>query len=382
MVGAAGKGAPVMGTTSYAVNDAMAVKLWSRVLDHEALKYTDIAPLIGDDENSIIHRQDALSKGPGDQITFAIVMQLSQLGFSENQLAEGNGETLTTYSDALVINELMAVVGVKSRRTIDQQRVPWDLRNVAKGRLADWYRKRYSVAFFNQVCGYTPATDVRLTGLNAVIAASATRIIRQSAKASDDLLLVGDTFTLDMIDKAKEMAITATPQIRPVRFKGASSRRGGRSDFNNTLEDMYVAYLHPYQITALRRNTSTGQWLDLQKAASMGRNDTGNKIFSGAIGIYNGVIMRSSIDVTPGVSAVDGSSVANVRRAVLLGGQAAMMGFGRDNGPEKLTWNEELFDHKRRLEISALTIHGLKKTSYNSVDYGVVVMSSYAAAAA
>lgn len=371
-----------MGTTSYAVNDAMAVKLWSRVLDHEALKYTDIAPLIGDDENSIIHRQDALSKGPGDQITYAIVMQLSQLGFSENQLAEGNGETLTTYSDALVINELMAVVGVKSRRTIDQQRVPWDLRNIAKGRLADWYRKRYSVAFFNQVCGYTPATDVRLTGLNAVIAASATRIIRQSARASDDLLLVGDTFTLDMIDKAKETAITATPQIRPVRFKGTSSRRGGRSDFNNTLEDMYVAYLHPYQITALRRNTSTGQWLDLQKAASMGRSETGNKIFSGAIGIYNGVIMRSSIDVTPGVSAVDGSSVANVRRAVLLGGQAAMMGFGRDNGPEKLTWNEELFDHKRRLEISALTIHGLKKTSYNSVDYGVIVMSSYAAAAA
>jgi hypothetical protein len=38
-----------------------------------------------------------------------------------------------------------------------------------------------------------------------------------------------------------------------------------------------------------------------------------------------------------------------------------------------MTWNEELFDHKRRLEISALTIHGLKKTRYNSVDYGTVV---------
>jgi N4-gp56 family major capsid protein len=369
-----------MGTTSYPVNDAMAVKLWSRVLDHEALKYTDIAPLIGDDENSIIHRQDALSKGPGDQITYAIVMQLTQLGFSENQLAEGNGETLTTYSDALLINELMAVVGVKSRRTIDQQRVPWDLRNTAKGRLGDWYRKRYSVAFFNQVCGYTPATDVRLTGLNAVIAASATRVIRQSSRASDDLLLVGDTFTLDLIDKAKELAITASPQIRPVKFKGKSSRRNGRSDFNNTLEDMYVVYLHPWQITALRRNTSTGQWLDLQKAASMGR-DTGNAIFSGALGIYNACILRSSIDVTNGVSAT-GTDVATVKRAVLLGAQAAMMGFGRDNGPEKLTWNEELFDHKRRLEISALTIHGMKKTSYNSVDYGVVVMSSYAAAAA
>lgn len=366
-----------MGTTSYPVNDAMAVKLWSRVLDHEALKFTDIAPLIGDDENSIIHRQDALSKGPGDQITYAIVMQLSQLGFSENQLAEGNGETLTTYSDALVINELMAVVGVKSRRTIDQQRVPWDLRNTAKGRLGDWYRKRYSTAFFNQVCGYTPAVDVRLTGLNAVIAPSATRIIRQSARASDDLLVVGDTFTLDMIDKAKELAITATPQIRPVRFKGAG--RQGRRDFNHTLEDQFVVYIHPWQVTALRRNTSTGQWQDLAKYAAMGSRETGNKIYSGAVGVYNSCIIRSSIDVTNGVSAA-GADVPTVKRAVLLGGQAAMMGFGRDNGPEKLTWNEELFDHKRRLEISALTIHGLKKTQYNSVDYGVVVMSSYAAA--
>jgi N4-gp56 family major capsid protein len=369
-----------MATTNFPVNDAMAVKLWSRVLDHEALKYTAIAPLIGDDENSIIHMQDALSKGPGDSITYAIVMQLSQLGFSENQLAEGNGEALTTYSDTLVINELMAVAGVKSRRTIDQQRVPWDLRNTAKGRLGDWYAKRYSTAFFNQVCGYTPATDVRLTGLNAVTAPSSTRIIRQSNRASDDLLVAGDTFTLDLIDKAKEMAITATPQIRPVKIKGRSERGNGRSDFNNTLEDMYVLYMHPYQVTAMRRNTSTGQFLDLQKAASMGREETGNKIFSGAIGMYNGVIMRSAIDVTDGVSAA-GADVSTVRRAVLLGGQAAMMGFGRDNGPNKITWNEELFDHKRRLEISALTIHGIKKTRYNSVDYGTVVISTYAAAA-
>jgi len=70
--------------------------------------------------------------------------------------------------------------------------------------------------------------------------------------------------------------------------------------------------------------------------------------------------------------------VPTVRRAVFLGGQAAMLGFGRDNGPQKITWNEELFDHKRRLEISALTIHGLKKTRYNNIDYGTIVMATYA----
>jgi len=50
-------------------------------LRREALKYTAIRPLIGSDENSVIHLQTALSKGPGDQITYAIVMQLAQAGF-------------------------------------------------------------------------------------------------------------------------------------------------------------------------------------------------------------------------------------------------------------------------------------------------------------
>lgn len=372
-------GAP-MGTTSYGVNDALAVKLWSRVLDHEALKYTAIAPLIGEDENSIIHMKNEMQKGAGDQVTYGIVMQLNQAGFSENQVAEGNGETLTTYNDALSINELMAVVGVKSRRTIDQQRVPWDLRNTARARLSDWYAKRYSVAFFNQVCGNTAQTDTRYTGLQAVTAS--TMVVRQSSRASDDLLLAGDTYTLDLIDKAKEKAITATPMVRPVKIKGRDRREGGRSDYNNTLEDMFVVYLHPYQVTAVRKNTSTGQWLDIQKAASMGREETGNMIFSGALGLYNGCILRSAYDIANGISAVDGSSVANVRRSVLLGGQAAMIGFGRDNSPNKMIWNEELFDHKRRLEISAMTIHGLKKTRYNNADYGVVVISTYAVASA
>ena len=370
-----------MAITSFGVNDAMAVKLWSKRLDHEALKYTDIGPLIGDDPDSIIHRKTETQKGPGDQVTYAIRMQLSGAGFSENQLAEGNGESLATYSDKILINELGHVVGVKSEYTIDQQRVPFNLREEAKSGLADWYAKRFSVAFFNQVCGNTLATDTRFTGLNATIAPSATRIIRQSSRASDDLLVAGDTFTINLIDKAKELAITATPKIRPARFAGGSS--GGsmspaRRDFNKTLTDKYVMYLHPYQITDLRANTSTGQWLDLTKAADMGRGEKG-MIYSGAIGEYNGVILRSSFDVTNGISA-GGALVANTYRAVLLGGQACMIAFGQKNSQTKYRWNEEMFDHKRRLEVSAWTIHGLKKTVYNAVDYGTVVVSTYGAA--
>jgi N4-gp56 family major capsid protein len=365
-----------MSITSYGVNDALAIKLWSKKLDHEALKYTDIGPLVGDDANSVIHRKTEMQKGPGDKVTFGIRMQLSGAGFTENQLAEGNGESLTTYNDALTINELGHVVGVKSENTIDAQRVPFSLRAEAKSGLADWWQKRYSVTFFNQVCGYTVQGDTRYTGLQAVLAA--TRIIRQSGRANDESLVAADTFTLDLIDKAKETATTATPKIRPIAVKGAGGG-DGRRDFNATLTDKYIMYLHPYQVTDLRKNTSTGQWLDIQKAAYMGMGATRNPIYSGALGEYNGVILRSAIDVTNGVSSA-GADAPNVKRAVLLGGQACMIGFGQKNAPSKFRWNEELFDHKRRLEVSAWSIWGLKKTQYNGNDYGVVVVATYAVA--
>lgn len=364
-----------MAITNFGVNDALAVKIWSKTLDAEALKFTDIGPLIGDSPNAIIHRKAETSKGPGDQVTYGIRLQLQGAGFTENQLAEGNGEALSIYSDSILINELGHVVSVKNGNTIDVQRVPFDLREEARDGLADWYAGRFSIAFFNQVCGYTPQTDVRFTGLNATIAA--TRIIRQSSRTDDASLISSDTFTVNLIDKAKEAAITATPKIRPVKIGGQDVK--GRRDYNATLTDKYVMYLHPYQITDLRISTSTGQWLDITKAALTGGQITGNGLYTGAIGEYNSVILRTSYNITNGV-ANTGAAVANTYRAVLLGGQACMMAFGQKDAPGKYRWNEELFDHKRRLEVSAWTIHGLKKTKYNSLDYGTIVVSTFAAA--
>jgi N4-gp56 family major capsid protein len=368
------RGAP-MAITSFGVGDALAVKLWSKSLDNEALKFTDVAPLIGDGPNAIIHRKTEMAKGPGDRVTYGIRMQLAGAGFTENQLAEGNAESLSIYTDGLVINELGHNVGVKGKGTIDQQRVPFDLRTEARDGLADWWAKRYSVSFFNQVCGFTLQTDPRFTGLNPVTAPS--RIIRQGSRASDDLLLTTDTFSINLIDKAKEAAITATPKVRPITFRGGRGDNG-RRDFNATLTDKFLMYLHPYQVTDMRTSTSTGQWLDITKAATQG-NGARNPIMTGAIGEYNGVVLRSSYDVTPGISA-GGVVVPNVARAVLLGGQACMIGYGQKDMPGRYRWNEELFDHKRRMEVSAWSIFGLKKTTYNGLDYGVVVVSTYAAA--
>jgi N4-gp56 family major capsid protein len=291
-----------------------------------------------------------------------------------------NGESLAIYSDSLLINELGHVVGVKSENTIDQQRVPFNLREEARDGLRDWWAKRMSVSFFNQVCGYTAQPNTKFTGLQATVAPTSVgnRVIRQSSAAADESLTANDTFTLDLVDKAKEQAISppndangnpTIPRIRPVMIDG---------------EEVYVMYMHDYQVTKMRTNTGSGQWLDIEKAAMQGGLVSKNPIYSGALGKYNGVVFRRAIDLPNGVNSSTGAAITTTRRAVLLGAQAAMIGFGQKNQPAKMRWNEELFDHKRRLEVSAWSIWGLKKTQFSTpagtVDFGTVVVTTYAAA--
>ncbi len=357
-----------MATTSYGVNDAMAVKLWAKMLAHAERDSLEIAPLMGEDANSIIHVKRETSKGQGDQVTFGLRARLTGDGKTENETAEGNGEALSIYSDSVVINELGHVVGVKSENTIDAQRVPFDLRQEAKDGLADWWMDRLSVTFFNQVCGNTVQTNTKYTGLNAARAHTASRRIFAGTASNDQSLTSSDIFTLDLIDQAKEMATVGAQKVRPIRIGG---------------KDKYVVYLHPYQVTSLRTNYSTGQWGDIQKAALAGGESTKNAIYTGALGEYNDCILRSSQDITLGVNSSTGAAVSNTRRAVLLGAQAAVCAYGqKQSGPNKYRWNEELLDHKRRLEVSAWSIFGLRKAQFNSLDFGVVTISTYAAASA
>lgn len=358
-----------MATTTIASNNALTVKLWAKKLAQEVSKATPIAPLMSTGTNSIIQLKDETQKGKGDKVTFGLRTQLIGDGVSEGTMLEGNEEALSTYNDAIMINELAHAVRVRNDQTIDAQRVLFDMREEANAGLVDWYADRMSLMFFLHVCGYTAPTigfegrTVTIggvhTGFNTVTAP--TRHLIAGGVADEAALTATESFTLDLIDKAVERAKLANPKIRPVRINGGNH---------------YVMYLHPTQVTSMRTNTSTGQWLDIQKAAEKRGGD--NPIFSGALGVYNNVILRESEHVTTGVAA--GAEVPTARRAVLLGAQSAVTAFGMKNTPEKFKRIEETFDYQRELGVSAQTILGMKKTVFNNnnSDFGVIVVSTYA----
>src|SRR5689334_8511359 len=130
-----------MAITNYGVNHPLAVKVWSKKLAREALKMTYISKFMGEDQNSLCQIFDELTKGPGDSIRVPLRMQLTGRGVSEAQSLEGGEETLTTYQDTFVINEMAHAVRVATM--IDQQRITFSMRDEAAMALADWMADRF-----------------------------------------------------------------------------------------------------------------------------------------------------------------------------------------------------------------------------------------------
>lgn len=214
---------------------------------------------------------------------------------------------------------------------MSQQRVPFIIRDEALSGLRDWWSDRIDASFFNQICGNLAQADVRYTGLQATLNVSDSNheVFVGSAGngGTDQSISTTETYSLAVIDKCVERARTLTPALRPVMVEG---------------KRFYVNFLHPYQVTDMRENTSTGQWLDIQKAAMTGGEIDDNPIFDGALGVYNGTILHADSRITLGVNSSSSAAVANTRRAVFAGAQACVMGYGRDSGPERFTWVEEL----------------------------------------
>jgi hypothetical protein len=70
--------------------------------------------------------------------------------------------------------------------------------------------------------------------------------------------------------------------------------------------------------------------------------------------------------------------VANTRRSIFIGAQAAWMGIGREQpGAERWSWKEKLFDYDDQVGIQVKFIGGLKRAIFNSNSFGSCVCSTY-----
>ena len=356
-----------MADTQFGTNDSLTVKLWARKLFHEALKETWFSKFIGEGTDSLIQKKTETQKMAGDRIRVGLRMQLAGAGIQGTGTMEGSEEALTTYSDDLLINYLKNAVRWDS--SISQQRVAFDLRDEANMALKDWWSDRFDTAFMNQLAGNTGQSDTRYTGNNATIAPSATRLITcgPNLDTTEASLSASTTFALQFrdIDRAVAMAKTATPLIRPLKVNG---------------EERYVMFIHPFQTFQLRRDTSTNNFMDIAKAALQGAQAAGKAaIYDGALGVYNGVILHEATRIPIITGTPNSGAAAAFRRAVFCGAQAGVMAFGQKTpSATEMSWKEQEFDYGDKIGVKGGSVFGIKKTVFNSVDFGVIAVSGYA----
>lgn len=353
-----------MATTDYPVNHPLAVKLWSEKLFREALYQTEAAKFMSSGQDSVFQLLNDTEKGAGDKITYGLRMQLSGDGVLGDATLEGNEEALTTYSDSILIDQLRHAV--KSNGKMSEQRVKFDVRKEAMMGLADWWAGRIDTALFNQLGGVSTESRLAYTGNNTPTAPSSTRIYYANSVANETQVISASSsnvMKLKFIDYAVEKARTATPLIRPVKVNG---------------EDKFVLFLHEYQVTDLRTDASTaGNWFDIQGKALQGGAGSKSPIYTGALGEYNNTIIHRSKRI-PGPTTNAGGAAY---RALFCGAQAGTVAFGQNySGVEGQKWVEKAFDYGNQLGVSSSLIWGAKKSVFNSVDFGVIVLSCYAGA--
>ena len=359
-----------MADTAFSTSHASTITRWSALLFKQAQRQTYFQKFIGKDENSMIQTKTDLLKEAGDNIKFDLLMNLTGSGVTGDTEIEGNEEQLVLYQDSVKID--LRGNGVKAAGKMTAKRTAHSIKTMAKTALGNWMSQARDEDFVLALSG-----QVNTVGQTTAIAPdSGHKVMGGEAVAgtpdivATDLLVDSATtnlFGVNLVSHVKRVAKLAANKVRPLHVEGG---------------EHYVMFIHPYQAKGLTENTL---WKNAQYyAATRGKT---NPIFSGALGMIDGVVLHDYEKVITRLGAggataseaFDDPSDANnvfasgiyAARALFCGAQAGVIAYGQYPG-----WYEKNFDYGRVPGVATDIIYGIKKTRFNSADFGVIAVDT------
>lgn len=302
-----------MSATSISTSHGLTVNQWTAQLYAKYQEQTFFSKFKGTDENSIVQVKRELQKQPGDAITFGLAGTLSGAGVSGNTpLAyastggDGSGveEAMVFYNQKVTIDQIRN--GVRIAGAMDEKRVAFNLRNQAKMQLTDWMARNEDAALFTALAG---ASSVDISAS-----------VEVSGKvALDDIVLM---------KKEAMFPSGSTKKIRPITLKDG--------------EEVFVLGLNPTDAVGLKQSSD---YKTIYANAGM-RGDS-NRLFTGALGFYNGVIIHEHSGFTAGTP-------------VLMGAQALFLAYGQE-----IIYGEETFDYGNQTGFMIGSIRGVELAVFN-----------------
>lgn len=360
--------------------DALRQELWSKDLLDDVIKDVEnVMQFMGPDSNNVIQVSRALAKSKGDSESFGLVARLSGDGVTGDDELEGNEESMLSYQEQVIIDQIRNAVRLKGK--LDAQKVVYDEIAAARENLRTWMKEFLARQIFLKLGGVTNTTLVDTNGLaysaratwsntpdfipDADEAAGVGNRYLCAETTGTDALAANDTMTLDVVTKAATLAKLSNPKIQPITM-GADS--------------FYVMYLHPLQARDIRLSSD---WKTAQENARI-RSDK-NPVFQGVLGYWSNVLLLENefvpwLNVAVAGRSFRGAGVGtvcavNAARALLCGRQAVLM--AEASNPEALV--VETFDYKNKDGVAGSFIGGLQKAMFNSKEFGVIAVDSAAA---
>lgn len=362
-----------MTMTVVAFGDPKAAKKWSANLAVDTRKKSYFENrFIGTDDNNIIQRKTELESDAGDTISFDLCVQMRNKPTYGDQRLEGKEESLKFYTDQVKIDQVRHAASAGGK--MSRKRTAHDMRMIAKNRLGDYFARLVDELFFMYLSGARGINedfieDTTYTGFagNGFTAPDTQHLIYGGSATSKATLTSGDKMTVTVIEKAVNKA---------EMMQARDPRTANMVPVQNGSDDQYVMLMSPFQEYDLRTNTTTGQWLDIQKAAAAAEGRK-NPIFMGSLGMINNVVLHKHRNAVRFNDYGAGSNVL-AARSLFLGRQAAVVAYGTAGGL-RYSWEENTKDYGNEPTVASGFIGGIKKTVFNSRDFGVISIDSAAA---
>jgi len=354
-----------MARTIIGLGDAKAVKRYSVALAEETFKQSFFGRNFFDKNgNNVVHEIDELERQSGDQVSCDLFTQLTGAGTKGSDNLKGNEEALVAYSQNVWIDQLRHGVNLGSK--IDRKRTIWDLRDIAMGKLANWWARRLDEEKIVYLTGDrgdetgdwllstddVPAAGNAWVGNNTITAQNAANKlyvdpdnntgVNTIANSSDDYVSVD---FLEYIIFQMRIMKDAPPPI--ITDKG----------------ERWVLLMHSVGEYQLRTSAT---WKAILQSTEKGQD----KIFGEALGTYGPLILYSHPKV---VRKNEGASSAAVAHNLLMGAQALLFLKGDATGDEQeFEWHEETDDRGDKPVVDTGMIRGMNRSIYNSKSYSTV----------
>ena len=258
--------------------------------------------------------------------------------------------------------------------------VPYNLRKEGRDALSVWFAEDYDEQIMMYLAGargidttFHPGINWTGRANNTLTPPDSTHIMFGGDATGNTATIMGiasqyyssnmdsaDTVALTLIERLVAKAETTDPMLQPFLISG---------------EKKFVFLMHTWQAYDLRKATSTNDWVDIHKNTD-GKDSL---LYANALGEYAGVILHKHRNVIRFNNQTNGYGASQyAARALFLGAQSAMIAWGGGApGTGRYSWNEDKDDRGNALVITAGAIYGVKKTRFNSKDFGVVAVDTW-----